>query len=167
MKLIQANIWYGKLKYQLNDFFDELQFDIACMQEVQDIKGPSGDLFASLDELAEHGNFDHKSMAAIQSVNYMNRSMLYGIAILSKFPIKEENSIFTNGGFKDNFDMIDDDGNVRNLQHVVVETPAGNLHVLNHHGFFIAGSKTGGPETVRQMSLIADYINNLSGPVIL
>lgn len=167
MKLIQSNIWGGKLKFQLQDFFEDQQSDIACLQEVNDLEGPGGALFTTLDEIKSSGNFTHKSMASLNSLRYMRRTMYYGNATLSKFPIVAQNVVFTYGEYKDNFDLIDGDDNMRNLQHVVVQTPDGSLHVLNHHGFFIAGSKKGGPETVRQMSLIADYIKNLSGPVIL
>ncbi|MDB5170505.1 MAG: hypothetical protein JWO35_199 [Candidatus Saccharibacteria bacterium] len=167
MKLVQSNIWGGKLEFQLLDFFADQQADIACLQEVNDLKGPSGALFATFDEILEIGNFSDSHMAALHSSNYMNRTLHYGNATASKFPIVERHTIFTYGDYKDNFDMVDDETNVRNLQHIVVDVSGKNLHVLNHHGFFIAGSKAGDDETLRQMHMIANYIKQLDGPVIL
>lgn len=167
MKLIQANIWGGKLMYPIADFFNGQKPDIVCMQEVHDLKGPSGAIFFSLGELKERCGFTYSLMSPSYVSNYQRRKNPFGNAILSNLPITDSETIFTYGEFNDNFDMTEDDFNVRNLQHAVLDVNGQQLHVLNHHGFLIPEHKNGSPETERQMRLIADYVSKLNGPIIL
>lgn len=167
MKLVQLNIWGGKLQYQIPDFLNSIQPDIVCMQEVNDLPGPSGALFVTLDELQEKCGFEHRFMSPTYSSKYMNRSTKYGNAILSKLPTKQTNTIFTHGSYKDNFDLMEDDFNTRNLQHIQLSVESQTIHILNHHGYLIIGSKAGNDETVRQMHLVANYLDALHGPILL
>jgi endonuclease/exonuclease/phosphatase family metal-dependent hydrolase len=168
LKIIQLNIWGGKLGHRIIDFLQAESPDIVCMQEVNDLKGRSGyNLFASLDEIKEGASFDHDFMSPTYSYRYMERELSYGNAILSKFPISSRKTIFTHGAYKQNFDITQDDGNVRNLQVATVDTAAGALNIVNHHGYHIHGSKAGTPETLKAMQLIADTISKLDGPVIV
>ncbi len=167
MKIIQANIWVGKLKFQLTDFFEEQPADIVCMQEVSDLKGSAGPFFATLEDVVEAGNFSDSAMAPVYRANYMNRDMGFGNAVASKFPIVESKTIFTYGGYQEQADELESDMNVRNFQHLVLDVAGKRLNVLNHHGFYVAGSKAGNQETLRQMNIIAEYIKKLDGPIIL
>ncbi|MDB5164518.1 MAG: hypothetical protein JWL89_144 [Candidatus Saccharibacteria bacterium] len=167
MKLVQLNIWGSKLMYQILDFVEEQSPDILCMQEVQAMPGASGNLFATLDEIKQAGQFEEELMSPTQSFNYMRRTVDYGNAILSRYPITASSTTFTSGLCKQDFDLTTDDTNVRNLQHVSPQINGQSVHVLNHHGYYVAESKRGNDETKRQMSIIADYIKTLDGPVIL
>lgn len=167
MKLIQLNIWGGKLKFQILDFLTAEQPDIVCMQEVNDLPGPAGALFATLDEIKQAGNFEDLAMSPVCSYAYMNRQSLYGNATLSRLPIIDFRTVFTNGQYKDGFDATTDDDNSRNFQHAIIKAGTANIHVLNYHGYFVAGSKDGNQETMRQVQLLADYLKSLTGPVIL
>lgn len=167
MKLVQSNIWCGKLKHQLIDFIQAEQFDIVCMQEVNDLSGSSGALFATLDELQAAGKFDNSHIAPTYSYNYMNRKLSHGNAILSKIPFLDTDALFTHGAYKDNFDWMSDDNNVRNMEHAVIDVAGGQLHILNYHGYHISPSKSGTPQTVGHMRKIVDYISKLDGSIIL
>lgn len=168
MKLIQLNIWAGKLQYQIPDFFNQEKPDIVCMQEVCNLKGSSGALFAPLDEIKEASHFAHSFMAPTYSWRYMQRELEYGNAILSHSPLFKPKIVFTHGEYEDNFDLtIADNYNIRNFQHAVIDVSGTELHILNHHGYHIKGTKEGDEETLRQMNIIADYIGKLSGPIIL
>jgi endonuclease/exonuclease/phosphatase family metal-dependent hydrolase len=167
VKLVQSNIWCGKLKYQLIDFMAAEQPDIVCMQEVNDLPGPPGPLFASLKELQAAGKFTASHMAPTCSYKYMNRKLHHGNAILSKLPIISSDILFTHGAYKDDYDRVTDDNNARNLEHVVLEAASGRLHVLNYHGYHDKASKDGSPLTLEHARKIVDYIKPLEGPVIL
>jgi endonuclease/exonuclease/phosphatase family metal-dependent hydrolase len=168
MKIIQLNIWGGKLGQQVIDFLTAENPDFVCLQEVNDLKGRSGyKFFATLDEIKKDAGFKHSFMAPTYSARYMERELKYGNAILSKPPIVSTKTVFTNGEYKPRFDVTKDDGNIRNLQVAVVRIDDSPFNILNHHGYHIKGSKAGNDETLRQMRIIADTIATLKGPIIL
>jgi endonuclease/exonuclease/phosphatase family metal-dependent hydrolase len=168
MKIIQANIWGGKLGQQIIDFLRAENPDFVCMQEVNDLKGRAGyKFFATLDEIKEAANFSEAFMSPTYSSRYMERELEYGNAILSKFPIVSAKTVFTRGQYKRNFDIVQDDGNIRNLQVATVEVDGKTLNILNHHGHHILGTKAGNDETLRQMQVIADTLDTIDGPIIL
>lgn len=168
MKIIQLNIWGGKLGRQIIDFLSEEKPDFVCMQEVNDLKGRSGyKFFATLDEIKKGGGFPEAFMSASYSSRYMERELEYGNAVLSQFPAAAAKTIFTRGEYKHSFDVTKDDGNIRNLQLVTIELDGGSLNILNHHGHHVPDSKAGNDETVRQMRFVAGVIEELEGPVIM
>ncbi len=168
MKIIQLNIWGGKLGEQIIDFLQAEKPDFVCMQEVNDLKGQAGyKFFATLEEIKTGAGFSDSFMSAAYSSRYMERELEYGNAILSKLPMLNSKTIFTCGRYKRNFDITQEDGNIRNLQLVEVEIGDARLHILNHHGYHINNSKSGNSETLRQMRLIADTIDSIDGPIIM
>lgn len=168
MKIIQANIWGGKLGQQIIDFLRDEQPDFVCLQEVNNLSGRSGTKrFTTLDEIKEAVGFNEAFMSPSYSFRYMERELDYGNAVLSTFPLTASETVFTRGEYKRNFDVMHDDGNIRNLQLVKAEINGKPLHILNHHGHHVPGSKAGNGETTRQMHIIADTIAALEGPLIL
>lgn len=168
MKVIQVNIWQGKLGAQLINFLKAQKPDFVCMQEVNDLVGGSGyKFFATLDEIKEGAGFAEAVMSASYSSRYMERELSYGNAILSQYPVVSSETIFTRGQFMRNFDIEKDDGNLRNLQKVVIDINGRHLTLFNHHGHHEFGSKQGNDETVRQQKLIAGEIDKAEGPLIL
>jgi endonuclease/exonuclease/phosphatase family metal-dependent hydrolase len=168
LRIIQANIWQGKLGLQIIDFLKEQQPDFVCMQEVNDLPGRAGyKFFATLEELQQADGFGHSFLSATYNSRYMERKLRYGNAILSRLPLTATETIFTHGEFIENFDITKDDGNIRNVQHVSVEVDDKTLHILNHHGFRIPETKAGNEDTMRSMRIIADIVAKLDGPVIL
>lgn len=171
MKIIQLNIWQGKLGKPIVDFLNAEKPDFVCMQEVNDLKGRSGyKFFATLDEIKEATGFDHSFMSPTYSSRYMERELEYGNAMLSRLPFKSTDTVFTHGSYIRNFDIEKDDqdaDNNRNLQIVSVETDGTTFNLLNHHGYWLYGTKAGNEETLRQMKLIAAEVRKLKGPVIM
>ncbi len=167
MKIIQANIWGGKLGQQIIDFLRTQNPDFVCMQEVNDLNGRSGyKFFATLDEIKQGAGFREAVMSASYSSRYMERELEYGNAILSKLPLSSAKTIFTRGQYQRNFDITKDDGNIRNLQVVTVNADGTKVNILNHHGHHVTDTKDGNDETSRQMQLIADVVDSLSGTII-
>jgi endonuclease/exonuclease/phosphatase family metal-dependent hydrolase len=83
MKLIQLNIWGGKLQHQIPKFLSEEEPDIVCMQEVHDLKGPSGAVFVTLDEIKQKCGFAYSYMSPTYSSTYQRRANSFGNAILT------------------------------------------------------------------------------------
>ncbi len=168
MKLVQINIWQGKLGKQIIDLLNDEKPDFVCMQEVNDLKGGSGyKFFSTLDEIKQEAGFDHVFMSPTYASQYMNRTMEYGNAMLSRLPFVKTETLFTRGEYMTGFDVEERDGNIRNLQVAAVEIGSKRLNLLNHHGHWIYGTKAGDDETLRQMALIAEAVRGLEGPVIM
>lgn len=165
MKLIQLNIWGGKLENQIQNFLKEQDADIVCLQEVFDYDGHGGSYLGMLHEIAG-SDYKNQFFAPTYSISYMNQEVDFGIAILSKSKIEQSKTIFTGGEFKKNFDIKKDDYNIRNFQHAVIDKNGAKINVINYHGYHSL-DPNGNDESTRQLKIIVDYITKLSGPIIL
>jgi endonuclease/exonuclease/phosphatase family metal-dependent hydrolase len=86
---------------------------------------------------------------------------------MSRFPSINKNTVFTRGDYNATLDLVDGDYNMRNLQHVELDNNGKPLHILNHHGHHVKQHKNGNDETLRQCGIIAEYIKNLKGGIVL
>jgi len=167
MKLIQVNIWGGKLGFPLIDFLIQEKPDFVCMQEVSHLPGHAGPLFVTLDEIRSETGFPHMAIAPLFACQFMKRKYQFCNAVISKLPFQNASVTFTRGSYIEDFDAVENDMNIRNFQDLTVNIEGKTLHMLNHHGHFVKGSKDGNDETMRQMGLLADHIDGLEGPIIL
>lgn len=168
MKLLQLNVWGGKLDRQIEDLLKQENPDILCLQEAIDLKGGRASLFITTDEIQELLKAPHIFSSPVFSLKYMNRKADFGNAIISKFPITNTKTIFTGKEYIDDFDALNHGSNARNLQHAVISLPDDrDLNILNHHGYHVPQHKKGDDESRRQCQIIADYLKALTGPIIL
>lgn len=167
MKLVQINAWCGKLGHPLIDFLKTEKPDIVCIQEASDIQGHAGPLFVSLDEIKSGAGFQYAIMAPVLSYPFMKREYSFGNAVLSNLPHDDYEVVFTRGSYTKGFDITEDDLNIRNFQHLTFQIGNEAMHILNHHGHYIPKSKAGNDETMRQMGILAKYIEGLHGKIIL
>ena len=169
MKILQLNVWGGKLGKQTIEVLKREEPDIACFQEA--VVFPTekeGDLFFStLKKFQKEGNFEHSFFSAAFGFSYMNRTAEFGNAILSKYSFQQTKTVFTRKEYIEDQDLLDGDFNIRNLQHVELKVKGETLNVLNHHGHHIPEHKSGDEETVRQCKMIADYVEGLPGRTVL
>jgi endonuclease/exonuclease/phosphatase family metal-dependent hydrolase len=167
MKLVQLNIWGGRLEKQVANFLEEQQPDIACLQEAISIQG-NGAIFVGFETLQQSW---HKPIYSFHtpmfSFKFMNRIASFGNGIISTRPFIKKEALYTNLEPREDFDFEMHDYNVRNLQHVQFDIHGKKLHILNHHGHHIPAHKNGNESTMRQMKQIRNYINKLDGSIIL
>jgi endonuclease/exonuclease/phosphatase family metal-dependent hydrolase len=167
MKIIQANIWGGKLDQQVIDFFRQEQPDFACLQEVNDLAGrPGAKRFATLNDIKAGAGFDHAYMSPTYSFRFMRRRLNFGNAILSKLPLASTDTVFTGGEYAPDFDVMEDKPKIRNLQLATVNINGVTLNILNHHGHWVHGTKAGNDETTKQMRIVDGMLESCQGPVI-
>jgi len=167
MKLLQLNVWGGRLEKQIASLIEREKPDILCLQEAVSIKGGSnGGWVLSVDEIEKEFNFN-LAYAPVINFSFMRRKAEFGNAILSKKSPTYVNTIFTRLEYKENFDFEKDDYNIRNLLHVSFEDGNQTLHVLTHHGHHVPNHKKGDEQSLRQCQQIVDYIAKLKGKVIL
>lgn len=166
LKLLQVNIWGGKLEKQLIALLQAETADIVCLQESVSI--PGGAVFVvTVEQLQKSCGYMYAYSSPVISFGLMGKEAQFGNTILSKVPFSETDTIFTRLQHKSNFNFDTDDYNIRNLQHVIVTVDGQRVHILNHHGHHIPGHKDGDLETERQCEIIAQKISELDGPVIL
>ncbi len=137
LKLVTVNIYQGNLLDEVCAFLEQEKPDIVTMQEVYDGKDPSAPTrFRSWDELKKRLDFIGQDYEPALIDNRKEGKFPEGNAILSRFPITARDVVFFNEPFRD--DYVDD---IKNspvqphvLQHVVLDTPAGEVHIFNLHG---------------------------------
>lgn len=145
-------------------FLKKENADVLCLQEVSSY---SEDIpfILQLENIAEKAGYPHVFFAPMFRYNGLGLKIDFGIAILSKLPLEHRYSFFTRGAYEADY-QEGDDYNLRNVQHAIIDHNGSPIHLLNHHGHHVPEHKDGNDETSRQMQAIADYIADLSGPVI-
>ena len=167
MKIIQVNIWHGKLMHPIKHFIRDQKPDFVCMQEVNDMPGESGSMFFTLDELRDLSHMKYSYMSPTHSYKYMHRRADFGNATLCNIEPADKKTIFTGGEYNTDTDFDEDDVvALRNFQHLTFQISGKTLNIINTHGLWVEDGKNGNLETQRQMTQIADYIKRLEGPVI-
>jgi endonuclease/exonuclease/phosphatase family metal-dependent hydrolase len=167
MKLLQLNMWSGRLDQQVLDLIVRTNPDVVCLQEAIDAPGNTNSMFLTVSQISRSTELKHKYMSPTWSFRFMKGIADYGNCILSKIPFDSTDTIFTGGVYNGDYDDDHDDYNIRNLQHVIVHVDGRPLHILNHHGHWTRTEKRGDDETMRQCRVIAEYIRGIDGDVVL
>lgn len=167
MKILQLNIWGGRLGSQIKQLINREQPDIVCFQEAIKVEGGSGFVFDELREIQTDTKFEHCYFSPSFGWKLMKREAQSGLATMSKVPFTYTDNAFTRLKYISDFDILDTDYNVRSLQHVTIKHNGELFHVLNHHGHHIPNHKDGDEETMRQCQMIVEYIDGLEGAVVL
>lgn len=170
MKLLQLNVWMGRLTRQILPLIEELQPDIITAQEVfsshQEVPFPDT-TFNVFELMQKAGGFTHTYFSPIGDFDYSGVKVGVGNGVLSRYELSSENTIFTNGSFQANADVSIFEANVRNVQFVTMGLPDGQtLHVVNHHAYW-QPNPVGDEKTVSSMQKVVDEVTKLEGAVIL
>jgi len=167
VKLLQLNAWGGRLEPQIGDILKSEQPDIICLQEAISFEGEGTGLFITIENIQKIAGLDYTALGPVFSFSYMKGTARFGNCILSRYPINKTEVVFTHLEHKDDFMWGEDSANVRNFVHSVLDINGKACNVLTHHGFHVPDHKNGNEETEAQTRLIANYIRDLQGPVIL
>lgn len=157
----------SRLEKPLVDLVEKEQPDIFNLQEVLSYPDGYAGIITTIEKLQQRWQFPHVFYAPLVSFSYLKSTAQFGNAILSRLPMTSTDTIFTGNNLIEDFNFEDHDYNVRNLQHALFVINGKDVHVLNHHGHHVPDHKDGTDETDRQMQQIAEYIDSLSGPIIL
>jgi len=169
MKILQLNIWSGKLEKQVEGLLKREDADVVCLQEVVRVEGGRSYFFLDLEEMLLATGYEHFYYTPSWSGKYMRREASWGNCIISKKPFNKTHSFYTYREKINNFDFLEDTdyNSGRSLQHIVVDDGGRDVNILNHHGYHLQSHKNGNEETLRQCGMIADYVKELHGPVVL
>jgi endonuclease/exonuclease/phosphatase family metal-dependent hydrolase len=167
MKVLQLNVWGGKLGAQITTLLQRENADIVCLQEAIRFEGGRSFLFEDVDSIAVLAGYSYVFFTPHIGYPLMKRTAQMGLAILSKQPFMSTVALPLRLAYSDNFDLLDSDYNVQTLQQVQVEIGGMTYNILNYHGYHIREHKNGSAETLRQCEQIASYISTLHEPTIL
>ncbi|CAN5676480.1 hypothetical protein BH23PAT1_BH23PAT1_1480 [soil metagenome] len=167
MKVLQLNIWAGRLQRDIPKLIKEEKPDIICLQEAISFERDDAGMFYTIENMQQCHDLPYVSMAPVFSFKLMNGIARFGNCILSCLPIQKSESVFTYMSHKEDFDFNEDSGNARNFIHAETIIGGTTYHVITHHGYHVPEHKNGNEETLRQMRQMREYIDSLDGPIIL
>ena len=139
LKLVSINIFQGKLLDQVCAFIEQERPDIITMQEVYDGHDPNAPRqYRSWEELKRRfgAEFVGQDYEPALIDNRTEGKFPEGNAILAKFPVVARDCVFFNEPFNPNHvDHISNNPTMPHvLQHVVLQTPAGEVNTYSLHG---------------------------------
>jgi len=138
IKFICLNLWQGGNLFDgILDFLKAEDADIVALQEVYNGVTPNLERkYRSLQVIQDKLNYPFTDFAPAFLDNRKEGKIEQGNAVLSKFPIIENNIEFFNEPYRK--DYTEEEKNFpscpRNLEYVVLDTPEGNLNIFNLQG---------------------------------
>lgn len=165
MKILQLNVWMGKVEGGLKRFLENHDFDVICMQEVfasEDRAGHLSYLCFDLSRIQSACKMPFVFFSPNWSFDMAGGQCSFGNLILSRIPITETHSEFTSGEFHDHV-VLGTPSNCLNIQIAKLEN---GLTVVNHHGFW-RPDPLGDEESVKAFTKVGQIVQNIEGPVVM
>ncbi|HVQ43674.1 MAG TPA: endonuclease/exonuclease/phosphatase family protein [Candidatus Saccharimonadia bacterium] len=173
MKLLQINVWQGRLLRPLLDLVKHESPDIICAQEIYTYPEPIAptspwNYFRTVERIAELGGYQYVHFALSTTFTMADHPLGYGNAILSRYPLHDASVHYTGGPgpLTQNHLAAYDSNATRNFQHVVVDAGSTNINLINHHGHWV-NQPLGDDASAHRLQLVAKFVAGLTGPVIV
>jgi endonuclease/exonuclease/phosphatase family protein len=172
IKILQLNVWGGRIKDGLTNFIKEGNYDLICLQEAVWDRNHTKTLeyfMDTVDKIKEEANFKYDTRSSQFGISILNNIIHYesGNAILSKIPFKhsEEKILHGEYRFATNLDQYEHavKHNLYTAQKVILEN---GLTVINYHGYWLK-DPLGDETSVLCMRSVADMISSDKNPVVL
>lgn len=168
MKILQLNVWTGRIKGALLEFLNSNDFDVICMQEAVWIKDKQKELenfFVTVDQIKETSGLKHESRSSNWGMRIFSEDniMEQGNVILSKSEIAEEHNDLVHNEYGIVESVQDFYEHAYTLQ---VAKLKNGLNVVNHHGYW-KPTPMGDETTVKVMRKVANIVKSLDGPIVM
>lgn len=166
MKILQLNVWMGKIEGNLRRFLENNQFDVICMQEVfasQSREQHLSRLCFDLSQIVKASGLEHVFFSPNWSSEIAGGTFEEGNLILSRIPFAETRSEFINGEYKTNTILGEIISNNLNIQIAQLEN---GLTIINHHGFW-RPQPMGDEDSVKAFEKVAEVVRKLETPVVM
>jgi endonuclease/exonuclease/phosphatase family metal-dependent hydrolase len=138
IKFVCLNLWYGgKLLDGILEFLTKENADIIALQEAWDSPDPKlPDQYHSVDALQRRLNYPFHDFAPAVVDRLPIGKVTNGNAVFSRFPIIGRDITFFNEPFgeRDALDPKTYPVTPRNLQHIALDTPVGEVNLFNFQG---------------------------------
>jgi endonuclease/exonuclease/phosphatase family metal-dependent hydrolase len=169
MKLVQLNIWTGRLLLPAIDFLKEQDADIVCLQEVFSFPSKSVgvlDNLATLEILQKELDYTHSFYAPFMEFNLADMPVRLGNLTLSKHPLDNQ-EVFFNEGELEKIEKWDERRlNNRNALITQIQTTTRSFTLINHHGHH-EFDRLGNEASAAAMKVLAGRIRKIEGPVVV
>lgn len=169
MKVLQINVWMGRLAKGLIRYIEKEQPDIICIQEAfnSDFTVPYPDrMYTILQLLKEASGLEYEYFSMRYSIDVMDGTVPYGNAILSRFPFQSTDTVQIENAVIEHVTPETEVRNVNNLQIVTVDVDGEMWTIANHHGHH-EYDPDGNDESVAAMERVAKVLREVSGPLVL
>lgn len=166
MKILQLNVWMGKVEGNLRRFLENNDFDVICMQEVfasQSREQHVSRLCFDLSQIAKASRLEHVFFSPNWSFDIAGGQCSLGNLILSRIQITSTHSEFVNGEYREHITLGAVPSNSLNIQIVKLEN---GFTIVNHHGFW-RPNPIGDEETVKAFTKVGEVVKKLEGPVVM
>ena len=172
LRILQLNVWGGRIKDGLTRFISEGNYDVVCMQEAIWEEKENGflKLFVDdVDKIKVGAGYLYDYRSTNFGVKILNNEVCckQGNVILSKIPFvaTEEKIVFKGDSFATNASNFLEavSGHRYTAQKVVLEN---GLVVVNYHGYWLPNA-IGDETTVSCMRGVADMIRSEKHPVVM
>lgn len=122
--------------------------------------------FNSIELIAELG-YEYVYFSPVCTFSIDGTEVLYGNAIVSRFPIIEAETIEVHKSLAKTTLLPTNSGNQRNAQYARIEVPSGTqISVVNHHGYW-EPTGMGSAVTVEKMRIVKEFTLSKPNPLIV
>ena len=173
VKILQLNVWTGRMKGALTRFLRENDFDIVCMQEaVWSEQEPVhlAHFVDTVDVLKEAGGFEYDLRQSNWGVRFLDGAaiMEQGNAILSRLSIASSENIWIHGKYSNEMHYgANWEEQVRGQGYGAIKAKfESGLTLLTHHGYWDR-DPLGNETSVECARKVADVLRDESGPVVM
>ncbi len=168
MKLISLNLWQGRLYKNYPDFIQKHNADILCLQEVYDAdrRIPLGDMFISLSKVKKASSLENVIFAPTLSFIIQNTKVSFGNAVLSRYPLSNQRTVFTNGEYIEVGNPEDYVSNTRNAQIANTNLNGQVINLVNYHGYWEIDPE-GSDRSLESITKLINEVRDRKPPLIM
>jgi endonuclease/exonuclease/phosphatase family metal-dependent hydrolase len=171
LKVVTLNLWLGgELFDNILDFLEQQDADIVLLQEVYNGEDPTLDRkYRSMNVLKARLHYSYEDFVAdYRDFDETDGKSQRGNAILSKFPITARRALFFDRPYSETY--RDMPGNYhtcpRDLQHVTLETPVGEVNVFNIQGVWDLDGDNYSDKRRRMGAMVTDAVKDLPNVIL-
>jgi len=167
LKLVQLNIWQGRLLPQVLRFLKKEQPDLICLQEVysSSFDTPLFDFLGGFEAIQSILPGHHGFFSAVYDMAILGEQVRFGNALFSRYPIISEEATLTSGESHSYKTFNGYVPNTRNLQRVMLAVDGHSLCLINHHGYWDS-TPFGNEQTAEKMRIVSEIVSKSPRPLI-
>ncbi len=168
MRILQLNVWDGRVKGALINYLSENQFDAICMQEAvwleEDDGGAHSGFFAMLSDIQAASGLKYSSCSPNWSIkSFLGYTLYQGNVILSREKIVDEKKTVVFDGATEIKTKQDFYDHCYTAQMVKLES---GLNIANYHGYW-QNQPLGNEDTVKAMKNAVSLVKAADGPLVM
>lgn len=169
MKIVQLNIWMGKIEGKLERFLQETDADVICMQEVINSDDTTLHVsrlwFDTSRILRANPEFKYYKYFPNWSADIADGTMQMGNFVISKIPIVSTDMKFVHGQYTEHTILVQQPSNNTAVDIIKLEN---GITVVNHHGFW-RKDPMGDEDSLKAFEKVGEVVKPLAeeGPLVM